>query len=500
MRHLAPVSASLLALLIALPARADVTATEVWSDWKAYMETYGYQLQAREDLAGKVLTVSDVTMTSQMPENGGTVSVAMDRMTLTEQADGTVVIVMPDTMPIVAAFKGADGQAIDLAIDYTQTGMTMTVSGDASTMDYAYAAQELALTATRIVVDGAAVDLRAARAAMTGVTGETRTTRGGTLHSSGQTITAGAVNWTLDMTNPEDQTPVKIAGQMQGVGLNATTQMPAGLNMQDMAAMMAAGFAVDGGLTHKGGSSDMSFVTDGQASSITSASTSGDLTFRMDQASLAYAGAATGARYEYLGGPVPVPMTLDIADVGFNLLMPVQKSDEPKDFALGLTLADVVMSDIIWSMLDPTGQLPRDPATLVLDLAGKARITTDFADPALATSTGAPGEIHALTLKGLTLRLAGADLSGTGDFTFDNTDQTTVPGMPRPDGAANLKLVGGNALLDKLIAMGLLPAEQAMGVRMMMSAFGKMEAEDTLTSKIEFTPDGQITANGQRIR
>jgi hypothetical protein len=500
MRHLAPVSASLLALLIALPARAEVTATEVWSDWKAHMESYGYQLQAREDLAGKVLTVSDVTMTTQMPENGGTVSVAMDRMTLTEQADGTVAVVMPGTMPIVAAFKGTDDSAIDLAIDYTQTGMTMTVSGDASAMNYAYTAQELALTATRIVVDGAAVDLRTARAAMTDVTGETRNARSGTLHSSGQTMTVGAINWTLDMTNPEDQTPIKIAGQMQGVGLNATVQMPAGLNIGDMAAMMAAGFAVDGGLTHKGGSSDMSFVTDGQLSTITSASTSGDLTVRMGQSSLAYRGAATGARYEFLGGPVPVPMTLDIADVGFNLLMPVQKSDEPKDFALGLTLADVVMSDIIWSMLDPTGQLPRDPATLALDLTGKARITTDFADPALVTSTGAPGEIHALTLKGLTLRLAGADLSGTGDFTFDNTDQTTVPGMPRPEGAANLKLIGGNALLDKLIAMGLLPAEQAMGIRLMMSAFGKMEAEDTLTSKIEFTPDGQITANGQRIR
>ncbi len=500
MRRLVPVSASLLALLMALPATADVTATEVWSDWKSYMETYGYQIAAREDLSGKVLTVSDVTMTTQLPENGGTVSIAMDRMTLTEQADGTVAVVMPATMPIVAAMKGTDGKAIDLEIDYTQTGLTMTVSGNPDNIGYAYAAEELAMTATRVVVDGAALDLRAARAAMTGMTGETRTTRGATTRSAGQTMAAAAVNWTLDMTNPEDQTPIMVAGQMRDVTLQASTQMPTDVNMQDMAAMMAAGFAVDGALTHKGGSSNMTFVTDGQSSTVASASASGDLMFRMDQGALSYGGAGTGAKYEFSGGPVPVPMTVDIAKVGFNLLIPIQKSDEPRDFALNLTLADLVMSDVIWSMLDPTGQLPRDPATLALDLAGKARITTDLADPALAQSTAAPGEIHALTLNDLTLRLAGADLTGTGDFTFDNADKTTVPGMARPDGAIDLKLVGGNALLDKLIAMGLVPEDQAMGFRMMMSVFGKMDGADTLTSKIEFTPDGQIVANGQRIK
>ena len=86
-------------------------------------------------------------------------------------------------------------------------------------------------------------------------------------------------------------------------------------------------------------------------------------------------------------------------------------------------------------------------------------------------------------------------------FTFDNTDLTTFDGMPAPTGEVNLSLVGGNGLLDKLIAMGLVPEEEAMGMRMMMGMFAVPgDGEDTLNSKIEVKGDGQILANGQRIK
>ena len=49
--------------------------------------------------------------------------------------------------------------------------------------------------------------------------------------------------------------------------------------------------------------------------------------------------------------------------------------------------------------------------------------------------------------------------------------------------------------------MGLLPEDQAMGARMMMGMFAVTgQGEDTLTSKIEVTGDGQVKANGQRLR
>jgi hypothetical protein len=140
---------------------------------------------------------------------------------------------------------------------------------------------------------------------------------------------------------------------------------------------------------------------------------------------------------------------------------------------------------------------------VVLDLSGKAKVLVDFLDPdaAAAMATTAPGELQALTVDKVLVNAAGAKLEGSGDFTFDNTDTTTFPGMPKPVGAVDVTLAGGNGLLDKLVAMGLLPDEQAMGARMMMGLFAVPgDAPDTLKSKVEFTQDGQVLANGQRIK
>jgi hypothetical protein len=92
-------------------------------------------------------------------------------------------------------------------------------------------------------------------------------------------------------------------------------------------------------------------------------------------------------------------------------------------------------------------------------------------------------------------------VTGAGAFTFDNTDTTTFPGVPAPTGQLDLKIVGANGLIDKLIQLGFLPEDQAMGARMMMGLFAKpVEGqEDTLTSTLEFKDKG-FYANGQRLQ
>ena len=67
--------------------------------------------------------------------------------------------------------------------------------------------------------------------------------------------------------------------------------------------------------------------------------------------------------------------------------------------------------------------------------------------------------------------------------------------------AVDLTLTGGNALIDKLIAAGLLPEEQAMGARMMMGLLAVPgQTPDTLNSRIEINAQGHVLANGQRIQ
>ena len=94
-----------------------------------------------------------------------------------------------------------------------------------------------------------------------------------------------------------------------------------------------------------------------------------------------------------------------------------------------------------------------------------------------------------------------AELTGEGSVEFDNEDLAAYQGMPKPVGQVTLALAGANALIDQLVASGLLPQQQAMGARMVLGLFAKPgDDPDTLTSEIRFTPAGEILANGQRIR
>ena len=114
--------------------------------------------------------------------------------------------------------------------------------------------------------------------------------------------------------------------------------------------------------------------------------------------------------------------------------------------------------------------------------------------------TDVPGELNGIQLTELTVRAAGAEITGDGAFTFDNSDLDTFDGFPRPEGDVNLAINGINGLVDKLIQMGIVPEDQAMMPRMMLGMFATPVGDDMLTSKIEVNSEGHVLANGQRLR
>ena len=243
---------------------------------------------------------------------------------------------------------------------------------------------------------------------------------------------------------------------------------------------------------------DGSFVAQGEGAS-------GLMSLEMTEKGLNYRASTMDMTNSVMGSDIPFPMTLSIAEAAMNLAMPLLKSDDEQDFAFGLSLRDFQVPDLLWGMVDPTGQLPHDPATFVLDLTGKAKLLFNFDDEeemaALEKGELTPGELNAITVNELRLSAVGAEVSGTGDFTFNNDDLQTFDGFPAPNGEANFKIVGANTLIDKLIAMGLVQESDALGARMMMGLFTTpAEGEDTLTSRIQVEEDGKVLANGQRLR
>ena len=179
----------------------------------------------------------------------------------------------------------------------------------------------------------------------------------------------------------------------------------------------------------------------------------GNVTFAMDVNRLQYGAGSNKVAFTVSSPDIPFPeLKFGYDEAAFNMVMPVSKSDQPADFSLLTRLVGFTISDEIWGMVDPSAALPRDPATVILDAKGKATLTADLMDAAAMEAAGdaSPFQLNALDINTLQVSAVGAELTGTGAFTFDNADMTTFEGIPAPTGKLDLKLTGANALLDKL--------------------------------------------------
>lgn len=499
------------ALALCLPATAafaDLTAADVWADWKAYMTASGYEVSASENTSGGTLTISGLVAKMPFGPEGadGTTRVGMDDIRFVEQGDGTVAIELPETTSVEVQMAPETGEKVDVTVTVTQTDPVMTAAGDPDDLTYDYSATTAALVMDKLTVDGvvipatvAKVDVKMNDLSYTVQTGVDE------MRQIDQRITAASVDYDFAFADPEGEGAFKMKGALQEVVLDGNGVLPLDSDPQDMNAMLDDGLDVTGVITTKGGNYDLSFNGPEGSGTANSTSDGGAFSIAMGPAGLIYDVVQRNVNFNMLVTEFPLPMSFSAAEVGTSFLMPLQKGPEPQDFGMTVSLSELKVSDVIWGLFDPSGQLPRDPATLLVDLSGRAKVLFDFLDPAQAAvleQTGAaPGELAALTLNDLQLDAAGAKLTGHGSFTFDNSDTVTFDGMPRPLGGIDLSLTGGNGLLDKLVGIGLLPEEQAMGARMMMGLFAVPgDAPDTLSSRIEVNGAGHVLANGQRIR
>jgi hypothetical protein len=136
------------------------------------------------------------------------------------------------------------------------------------------------------------------------------------------------------------------------------------------------------------------------------------------------------------------------------------------------------------------------------DITGNGTNGTDLLDIiAMAQKFGPPKiEVDDVTIENLRIAAAGAEATATGAMTFDWTDFTTIPGIARPEGKVTVNLNGANALMDNLVAMGLIPEGDLMMPRMMMGMFATPVGDDMLETVLEVNDQGHVLANGQRLQ
>ncbi|SMO36781.1 hypothetical protein SAMN06265173_101296 [Thalassovita litoralis] len=483
---------------------ADVTASDVWTNWRDQMVQFGYQISADEAASGGVLALSNIKLHIDLPENEGTVDVTLDGMEFREAGDGTVQIMMPATMPVRIHVAPKDEKVVDATVNYDTQGLLAVASGSPDNLTFTYSADSAALVLAGLVVDGKAIDLGGpVQMTMTNISGSSTAQKGAVINAQ-QSFATGTLDYILDVNDPKGTGEhMFMKGSLKDLKGGGSSAMPEGAEMADLPAALKAGMSFDGNFTYAGGANQIEFKGKDEQFTANTSSTGGAIRVAMSAGQLIYDVMAQGSSVNLMGSDIPLPVSFDMAQAGFKLMMPLMSGDDLQDFQVSVTLGDFTMADMLWGIFDPTGQLPRDPATVAFDVTGQVKLTKDLLDEKQMAEIGAaaPGEIHAASINGLTVRAAGAELTGAGAFTFDNTDLTSFDGMPRPQGALNLKLVGGNGLLDKLVAMGFVPEDQAMGARMMMGLFAiPGEGEDTLNSTIEVNEQGHVLANGQRLK
>lgn len=487
--------------LLGTTALADVTPQQVWDDWQQSLAVYGDEglTIGNESMDGATLTVSSIGMYMDGPES--TVNATIPQLTFTDNGDGTVSVGFPAAMPVTVVTKPVFGDPETIEMAVRQAGLSITASGTAEEITYDLAADSYGVTLDRISSGDQTMEPEIALN-LNGMTG-TYVSTTGNLRTVDYDLSAETVVATVDVVDPEGTGQLIFNGTIDGLNTTAVIATPLDMDMDNPDDIFVDGFSVAGGYTFGATNYDFSFEERGDSVEGTASAGGGELSFSMDIDGVSYTSESTDIQVAVAGSEIPFPIEATLEAYGINLLVPLSATDAPTDFALGANVTGLSVNDMIWSMVDPGQVLSREPATVDFDLTGTAKLFFDMLDPAQQQQmmmADMPGELNTVSLDNLLVTIAGAELTGDGAFTFDNTDMSTFPGFPRPEGQVNLALSGANALMDNLIEMGLVPEDQMMGARMMLGMFATPVGDDELTSTLEINDQGHVLANGQRLQ
>ncbi len=486
------------ALLAASPSQADVTAQQVWDNWKESLNVYGDGGVSigSETMAGNSLTVSDIVLS--MDDGDVSVESLIGTIVFTEQGDGTVSVLMSETNPITI-----DAGPGDIAkITVTQAGVQMVVSGTPEEMTYDVSADRISISLDEITDSGDAMPVEAI-VTMNGLAGAYTSITGPDLTQIVYDVAASSIDIFFDTDQPDEEVLVNFSGKIMDLGFAGSVATPTDMDMDAPETMFIDGFSVDAGYSFGNSTYIFAFQDGTDTANGTATATGGSLGVMMDYDGAEYSNSLTDLAVSFTGSAIPLPVDFSMGEYGLSVSLPLSQSDVPSEFGAEFRLVDLAVSDMIWSMADPGGVLPHDPATAIFKVSGLGSLFFDLLDPAQAmqiADSELPGTLESLSLDDLTVRLAGAEVLGSGAFVFDNTDMMTFPGFPRPEGKLDIAVNGANGLIDKLVQMGLLPQEQVMGARMMMGVFTTPVGDDMLTSTIEVNDQGHVIANGQRLQ
>lgn len=467
-------------------AMADITAPQLWAEWQEMQRDLGTEITAEDErYAGGVLTLTNVATRSVVEEVESNGRIA--QIVLRELGDGTVRVELAPVYALSTVDRSFDETTVT-TLNVSHTGLEILASGDLGVRVYDYSAPEITVEVGDVLVDGETMPIEvtlvlrdmASRYTINMASATRPFTSADTLgaleiRASG----SDPIEGTFDMVYEMSTLTSAFSGDMNG----ADGAIPLG----------PMALALQGELTLE--SSRVQVAAEAPDGDFQMEARTGAGTLAMDISPTQFGVFSDTAETQMRGvvGGLPLPLEASVGRTTFGLTMPLTRTEGPAPVNLTLGLRDVVLSDVLWGLFDPQGLIPRDPATIALDLEGTATLLSDLtgAPETFSELQGPPGEINSLRINTLEVTVGGAQLLGTGAATFDNSGP-----IPAPVGRVDLALTGGFALLDQLAALGIVPPEQVGMVRMMSGMFARPTGPDALASEIEFVEGGGILING----
>lgn len=484
------------------PAFADVTAEDVWQNWQTLGAAYGQSYSTgSETKSGDTLKITELSI--EMAEGDSNVSGVIPEVNFRELGDGRVEITMSDEYLMKMRTTGEMGNPMSNSVNIGQNGLTIVASGSPEAISYDMKADSILINVLDFIIDGKPremdIDVNLAKLAAVYQVSP------GDVTAVTSTFAASALAFQAIGQGEDGKGKFDVTGQMNNLAGASSGSMPEGLAGADFAAKLLAGMTTEAAFTYDGGNFTATAADeDGMTTTIDSRSNGGSLNIAMDKDRIAYGLLGKGVQLKASGTAIPFPeLTAAYDEAGFNLLIPISKADEAKDFTLETRLQGLTVSDMLWSMIDPGATLPRDPATLIVSLKGKAKPLADLlaGDPSVMMGSKPPFELENLEVAALQLTVAGAEFKGDGALAFDNSQPPMLGGVaPMPTGKLNLSLTGANTLLGKLQALGLVDQQITMTFGMMAGMLAKPgPTPDSLISEVEIKEGGQVLSNGNPL-
>lgn len=443
-------TAAAAALLAAQPALADVTAEDAWGNLQSMIAgmnaTIANQSSTR---TGDTLSVSGIVYTFEFPE--GSMTGNIEGLSFRERGDGTVRVTLDGAYTLALDMAPENDEAVKANMSFEMPGLEMIASGVPQAVNWDYSADEVIGTMESLEVDGEPIDGRL-DFHMGPSTGKYSVTEGDTPTFT-STLEAESLTIDGDFIDPDDAgTAVAFNASYTGLSTSSAGNSSSMMSMSDPESFLGGDAVISGSYAHAGSSLklDVQSVDEGDMA-VAWNTGSGSVDFALDGEGVTYDMTGTGLSVSATGSAIPLPeVSAAMEEFDARLKMPLKKSDTATDVALLLNLGGLTVSEMLWSMVDPSGGLPHDPATLFVSITGKMRLMADLDDEAMVNAPGPLVAFENLDLDGLTVSVAGAELTGTGGFDFTGAPAGTLPGMPGVSGLIDLRLEGANALLDKL--------------------------------------------------